>query len=166
MPRVVAAALLLLFCAAVNAQPRPCTGPEHRQFDFWIGEWSVTTPDGKHAGDNRIEAILDGCAFQESWRGAGGGRGFSYNAYDRERKVWHQTWVDAQGNLLLLEGGVTDGAMVLSGRQGRTLQRITWTPSRDGTVRQLWEASGDEGKAWKVVFDGLYRKSKEPLDKK
>jgi hypothetical protein len=21
--------------------PNPCSGPEHRQFDFWLGEWEV-----------------------------------------------------------------------------------------------------------------------------
>ena len=33
-------------------RPAPCTAPEHRQFDFWIGEWPVKTPDGKVAGAN------------------------------------------------------------------------------------------------------------------
>ena len=39
-----------------------------------------------------------------------------------------------------------------------TLNRITWTPNKDGTVRQLWEASTDQGKTWQVAFDGLYRR--------
>jgi hypothetical protein len=156
------AALLLLACADPGAQPdpKPCTAPEHRQFDFWVGDWRVTTPDGKHAGDNRIESILDGCALHESWRGASGGAGFSYNAYDEHRKVWHQTWVDRQGNLLLLEGGLREGSIVLSGTQGATLNRVTWTPRADATVRQLWEASADQGKTWKTVFDGIYRRRK------
>jgi hypothetical protein len=158
--RLFLAALLLALSTATPAQPRPapCGAPEQRQFDFWIGDWRVTTPDGKHAGDNRIERILDGCALQESWQGAGGGRGFSYNAWDRERKVWHQTWVDKQGNLLLLEGGLREGRMVLEGPQGTVRNRITWTPNADGSVRQLWETSADQGKSWKAVFDGLYRK--------
>jgi hypothetical protein len=160
--RIFALLVLLTLGAPVTAQapPKapPCSSPEHRQFDFWIGEWRVTTPDGKHAGDNRIERVLDGCALHESWEGAGGGRGFSYNAYDAQRKVWHQTWVDRQGNLLLLEGGLVDGAMVLSGAQGAALNRITWTPNRDGSVRQHWQVSTDEGKSWQTAFDGLYRR--------
>ena len=156
--RVLLAAILLAMGADVSAQRGSCSAPEHRQFDFWIGEWRVTLPDGKHAGDNRIEKILDGCALHESWQGASGGRGFSYNAYDRDRKVWHQTWVDKQANLLLLEGGLKNGAMVLSGTQGKTLNRITWTPNKDGSVRQLWETSADQGKTWQIAFDGLYRR--------
>lgn len=160
--RTLLAVVFLAMSTGATAQPKPqvqpCSGPEHGQFDFWVGEWRVTTPDGKHAGDNRIERILGGCALHESWQGAFGGRGFSYNAYDRDRKVWHQTWVDQQGNLLLLEGSLKDGAMVLSGTQGTTLNRITWTPNKDGTVRQLWESSTDQGKTWQSAFDGLYRR--------
>ena len=34
--------------------PAPCAAAEHRQFDFWIGEWDVTNPAGAVAGKNRI----------------------------------------------------------------------------------------------------------------
>ena len=39
-----------------------CADPAYRQFDFWIGEWQVHTPDGKLAGTNRITRrdIADG----------------------------------------------------------------------------------------------------------
>lgn len=37
-----------------------CTAPEHSQFDFWVGEWSVTDGEGKVVGTNTIEKILDG----------------------------------------------------------------------------------------------------------
>ena len=159
--RLPLAVLLLVAGTAASAQPpapNRCAAPEHRQFDFWVGDWRVTTPDGKHAGDNTIEKILDGCVLHENWRGASGGRGYSYNAYDAVRKVWHQTWVDRNGGVLLLDGAFKDGSMVLEGAQGTTLNRITWTPNKDGTVRQLWEASTDQGKSWQVAFDGLYRR--------
>jgi hypothetical protein len=35
--------------------------------------------------------------------------------------------------------------------------RITWSPSPDGSVRQLWESADSKG-AWAVVFDGRYTK--------
>lgn len=145
----------------------PCSAPEHRQFDFWIGTWTVTGADGEVAGENTIGAILDGCALLEQWRGeAGGGQvtGTSYNAYDARRKRWHQTWVDRNGLLLLLDGGLDgEGRMVLSGelpgREGGTaLHRITWTPVGPDEVRQKWEASRDGGASWETVFDGTYRR--------
>jgi hypothetical protein len=156
--RALIAALLLGFVTNVSAAPKACEAPEHRQFDFWIGEWSVTNPAGVHVGDNTIKPILEGCALSESWRGAKGGMGFSYSAYDKERKAWHQTWVDRDGTVLLLDGGVKDGRMVLSGPTGATQNRVSWEPRRDGSVRQHWETSADQGKTWQTVFDGLYRK--------
>ena len=35
-------------------------------------------------------------------------------------------------------------------------QRITWERQADARVRQLWEASEDEGATWAVAFDGFY----------
>lgn len=149
--------------ATPPAAKRPCTEPEFHEFDFWIGTWEVRTPDGKVAGTNRIEPILDGCVLQESWRGARGLQGSSLNMYVPSTKRWHQTWMDQQGTLLLLDGAFRDGSMVLRGESpssqkpgGVTQQRITWTPASDGTVRQLWEASEDAGKSWSTVFDGRY----------
>ena len=140
---------------------KPCAAPQYRQFDFWLGSWDVTEK-GKAAGTNRIESILGGCALHESWQGAGGSRGNSINFYDAPRGLWHQTWIDAAGNGLVLEGRYENGAMRLEGKRpgaapGTTdLHRITWTPLADGKVRQLWETSSDNGKTWTEVFDGLY----------
>jgi hypothetical protein len=148
---------------APTAARKACAASEHRQFDFWIGEWEVTTPNGAPAGRNRIESILDGCALRESWTGAKGGSGTSYNAYDRRSGRWHQTWVDNGGLVLLLDGTFADGRMVLSGETrdssgARVLNRITWQETAPGAVRQLWETSRDGGGTWSVAFDGRYRK--------
>ncbi len=137
-----------------------CTAAEHRQFDFWLGEWRVTTPDGKLAGINRIERVYDGCVLHERYGNGRGYRGESLNMYDPGRKVWHQTWVDNTGTLLLLEGGLKDGRMVLEGTTTAaegvvTRHRITWTPNADGSVRQFWESTDAKG-AWTTAFDGLY----------
>lgn len=146
------------------AQP-PCAAAEHRQFDFWIGEWEVTTPDGKPAGTNRITPILNGCVLLEEWTGAGGSVGKSFNLYDATRKRWQQTWVDGRGAILELHGGLTaEDAMVLAGERpapggnGTVLNRITWTPRSPTEVRQLWESSTDGGVTWTTAFDGTYRK--------
>jgi hypothetical protein len=146
-----------------TAARKACSSPEHRQFDFWIGEWEVTRPNGAPAGRNWIESILDGCALSESWTGAKGSAGNSYNAYDRQTGRWRQTWVDNGGLVLLLDGVFADGKMVLSGETrdssgARVLNRITWQETAPGAVRQLWETSRDGGRTWSVAFDGRYRK--------
>ena len=151
--------------AAENAKPSACAGVEHREFDFWIGDWEVRDPQGKVVGHNRIEKAHDGCVLIEHWTSVAGVTGTSVNIYDRDRGKWHQTWVDSGGGLLQLDGGVVAGAMVLKGEAAdadapskSATQRITWTPQPNGDVRQLWESSTDGGKSWKVVFDGRYTK--------
>jgi hypothetical protein len=148
-----------------EAQAGPCAGAEHRQFDFWLGEWQVRTADGKPAGANTIERRLGGCVLHESWRGTSGHRGHSYNIYDASRRQWHQTWVDDQGLLLQLDGGLTDGRMILSGETidsaGRRIrQRITWERVDRDKVRQLWESSADGGRTWTIAFDGIYSRAR------
>src|SRR5207248_7458697 len=140
---------------AANEKSPPCVAAQYRQFDFWQGDWDVRDASGKIVGRNRIVALHGGCALQESWIGEGGVSGTSLNIYDNDRKRWHQTWVDSSGGLLQLDGGIVNGAMVLRGKSSSaespskpTLQRITWTPQRDGRVRQLWESSSDTGKTW------------------
>lgn len=137
--------------------------PEAAQFDFWIGTWEVSDPSGKLVGLNRIERVENGRGLLETWRGASGSEGNSLNAYNAPKKRWQQYWVGA-GTVLELEGGLdAQGRMVLSDRDTRApgqklINRITWTPNADGTVRQHWETSDDDGATWKTAFDGLYRR--------
>jgi hypothetical protein len=146
--------------AAPSLASAPCDGPEYRAFDFWLGEWEVRTPAGKLAGINRITREYGGCVIHERYETGRGYSGESLNTYDAGRKSWHQTWVDNSGTLLLLDGGLRNGSMVLEGQTvaadaQATRHRITWTPRADGTVRQLWESAGGGGQ-WAVVFDGAY----------
>jgi hypothetical protein len=147
------------------ARPPACTSPQDRQFDFWLGDWKVTdNTSGRPEGTNRITRELRGCVLQEHWSGAQGGHGTSFNHYDAARKRWHQTWVDDSGGILYLDGGLKNGAMVLSGtrpgRGGRTItDRIEWTRRPDGSVRQWWRASRDGGATWTTSFDGIYRRA-------
>jgi len=159
--------ILLNITALSPAQTTPARPPESRQFDFWIGEWDVTEPDGKPAGTNTIEAIADGAGLLENWTGdpaAGGGTGKSLNTYNAAKKQWQQFWVGSGGGVLELAGAWANGNMVLTGEhdvRGRRLtERITWTPNADGTVRQYWQQSTDGGKTWQTAFDGLYRRKR------
>ena len=126
--------------SAQSPPPPACTAAEHRQFDFWLGEWEVTAPNGNVAGT-------------------------SLNAYDASSGRWHQTWIGSDGVLLLLDGAFRAGTMELSGvtvgRDGaKTHHRIRWTtlPGSPARLRQLWESSTDGGKTWAVAFDGTYQK--------
>lgn len=143
--------------------PAACSSPEYRQFDFWLGEWTVTNASGRFAGENHVALIQNGCALQENWTGADGGSGTSFNGYfDGDRK-WHQTWIDSRGGRLDLAGGFVAGKMILRGEipvrgePGRkVLHQVSWERHADGHVRQLWQSSADGGSSWTVVFDGTY----------
>lgn len=157
---------------ASQAPPPPaaqgCQDARSRQFDFWLGRWEVTNPAGKLAGRSRIESILGGCVLLENWDSPSGVSGKSFNLFNADTGSWEQFWVDNSGSRLHLSGGLHEGRMVLHGTQDkpnaqsglRQHERITWTPNADGSVRQLWETSTDDGKTWTVSFDGLYRRAK------
>ncbi|MET1257277.1 hypothetical protein [Aliikangiella maris] len=99
----------LLFSFQVTSTPpattAACSSGEYRQFDFWIGEWEVSNAKGEPVGNNHIFPILNGCALSENWQSVKGGKGVSYTFYDQNQKQWHQTWVDANGGALYLNGG-------------------------------------------------------------
>lgn len=167
---IILATMLLslpLAGTAAEGKVRPCDSEQHRQFDFWLGDWDVFNPAGDRIGENLVTLEQGSCVLHEHWRDVRGGTGESFNIYDVRRGVWHQTWVAATGNLLLLEGGLQDGAMVLSGEQptgpGKPviLNRITWTPLPDGSVEQRWDQSLDKGASWKSGFVGIYRRKPE-----
>lgn len=130
----------------------PCQTEAHRAFDFWVGDWIVYNPAGEVAGHNTIELVLGGCALHESWVSASGGEGHSYTFYDRANDRWHQTWIDANGGALYVDGNWNGEAMVLSDGTNR----ITWTPLDGGAVRQHWETTDDGGATWSTAFDGEY----------
>ncbi len=149
-----------------SSPPSPCkTRPEHRQFDFWVGEWDVLNPRGQQAGTSSVQLILGDCVIFENWTGTRGANGKSFNVYNAAKGKWQQTWVDNFGSILELFGEYKDGAMRLTGEtkgtDGRvTLSRLTFTRLDGGRVRQLWEQSTDGGKTWTVAFDGTYVRKK------
>ncbi len=142
---------------------RPCNTAEYRQFDFWLGEWQVKASGAANAtARNVIAASQDGCVITEQYT-AGAFTGMSLNFYDAAAKKWHQTWMSNNGAAVYLEGGLNKaGEMQLSdadlpaSKAAGTVNRVTWTPNADGTVRQHWQVSQDGGTIWLTRFDGLY----------
>lgn len=129
-------------------------------FDFWHGVWTVTEPEsGRLLGHSRVDKILGGKVLHEQWSGVDGYRGESFNTFDRDRKCWHQSWVSDNGTVLLLDGGLKDGAMDLRGMApDGELQRIRWSREDQGAVMQEWDSSSDAGASWRPRFRGIYRK--------
>jgi hypothetical protein len=144
------------------AAVEPCrAAPAFRQFDFWIGEWTVSDPKGNPAGTSSIQQMLGSCVLLENWTGAGSS-GKSFNIYDATDQKWHQTWVDDRGTHTHYVGGLVDGSMVITtdrpagGKPG--LARMTFSKLPAGQVRQHGESSTDGGKTWTTTFDLIYAK--------
>ena len=160
-------AALALAPAALSAQgsnlppANPCAAPEFRQFDFWVGYWDVYDAKGRQIANSLIEKVY-GCGIRENWRpfkGAGGG---SLNIYVPETGKWEQFWIDSGGTRALFVGGWNGKSMVIEGKWGGPLVRITYTANADGSVRQHGVQSTDEGKSWAPSFDLLYRPHEWP----
>ena len=161
--------------AAPPPKPFDCTAPEHRQFDFWVGEWDVvpnpeTRPasappqPGRKPAINIIEKAHNGCVIIENWDDRIGGTGQSFNVYDRVRKRWRETWVDSSGGLHEYWGELKDGNMMFEGEvplppasrfQGRRTIRLTFFPLGADKVRQFSESLNVDG-TWSVNYDLIY----------
>lgn len=160
--RCLLAVVMLLAADIAPAIESPCSDLAYRQFDFWIGHWQVSVQDGRKVGENLITPVQGGCALREQYTGAGGYAGESLTAYDARRKLWHQTWVDTAGQVLVLQGARVGTDIVLEGASetpsGQSAaHRIRWTPLDDGRVRQHWERRTGST-PWETVFDGYYRR--------
>lgn len=151
--------------------PQNCTAPEHKQFDFWVGDWEVYLTDKPEqmVGGSLIEKIYGDCVIRENWQPFTLQAGGSLNNYDSAQKIWRQTWVDSQNARVDFTGGLENGKMVLtglwkgSGGPGKDrLTRMTFSREAGGTVRQLGEVSSDGGKSWSESFDFTYKPRRKP----
>lgn len=179
---VFPAILLLAMSAATpalgsteaSAPPvKHCAGAEYRQFDFWVGSWDVY-PTGRDqlVAHSLIESVYNGCGVRENWmplktENSGG----SLNIYIPAEKLWRQTWIDSSGARVDFKGGWNGKAMVLEGfwqdfvAPGKgSLVRMTYSKAADGSVRQLGEASQDNGQSWQPSFDFTYRPAGRAAD--
>ena len=168
MKAYLSLSVALFFTITLMAQNKSCNccTEKHAEFDFWIGTWKVTNPDGTKAGENTIEKVQGECVLQENWTSATPGyTGTSNNFYNFKAKQWEQIWVDNKGQSLYLKGNKVGNQMIMrtddeTNAEGETFyHRVTWTDNEDGTVRQLWETI-TEGKEVSVAFDGLYKRKR------
>ncbi len=109
--------ITFFFIKSLSAQ-KPCSRPEFRQFDFWLGEWEAFTPNGNKGGDSKISLILDSCVILEEWTSANTQQGLiytgkSFNSDNAASKQWQQTWTDNTGNTTeFLSGEGSSGKIV------------------------------------------------------
>ena len=149
--------------------PIPCANaPERHRFDFWIGEWDVTTSakkDGSKGGNSVIQSVSGGCALLENWTSTKGGQGKSLNAYNPLVHEWQQYWIGQDGNVTEFRTSRFDGTSLSfltdNGPGPNLIGRLTFSPVESDLVRQHYESSGDSGKTWTTVYDLYYHRKRQ-----
>jgi hypothetical protein len=138
----------------------PCEAAEFHQLDFWVGRWDVY-PTGKDTlvAHSLIEKVY-GCGIRENWMPFSNQPGGSLSVYVPGEKHWEQFWIDSGGSRAFFTGGWNGSAMVISGKWGGPLVRMSYAKNADGSVRQWGEQSTDDGKTWAPNFDFTYRPAK------
>ena len=174
-----AAACLVMFLSAHSlpaetgaaASANPCAAAGQRQFDFWVGEWSLTWPGPKQGevqhGTNSIRRVMDDCVVEENFSGGDDMhlRGKSVSIFDTRAGKWKQTWVDNEGGYLDFVGEFRDGRMVLARDATRpdgsnVVQRMVFKNIGADEFDWSWESSTDGGKTWKVNWPIHYKRKK------
>lgn len=131
---------------------------------FWVGSWDVfNTADGVRYASSTVESIVGGCAISEFYDSpnapSGAYSGKSYSSFDPKDGLWHQFYVDVNGNPTWYWGGLDEGGALTMTSQGQNArQKMSYAPLADGSVRQIGRISTDDGKTWSVGYDYTYRR--------
>lgn len=160
----------VFFAAQAQSGKLPCSRPEYRQFDFWLGNWEAFGLNGKKAGDSKISVILDSCIILEEWTSASLVKGLryagkSFNTYNATTKQWQQTWVDnVGGSTEYLQGKFENSKIVFLtqpfkfNKDTMATRKLSFTPLSADKVRQHGEISKDNGVSWITEYDLEYRR--------
>jgi len=63
------------------SKPTFCSGPEYRQFDFWVGDWDAfDAGKAEVVARARVDRILDGCVLREDYERVNGLHGQSFQS--------------------------------------------------------------------------------------
>lgn len=140
-----------------------CTAAEFDQLDFWLGSWAVEGTNGLALGESEIAEDLDNCLIEQTLSTPKGYEARSFLGYDPRPGAWFQTFLDSEGQRLLLTGGLIGDRMVLTGKgpgpgsSGRDVDvRVTTWADGPDRVLQTWETSNDGGSSWKVELELVY----------
>ena len=139
--------------------PTTCVNrPANHAFDFLLGRWTIAPGSGEKTGMTQgaatvtFSADLDHCLIEEHLEGPAGYRGWSFAGYQPVLAVWKKTYVDNLGHRILLTGGPSGDAVVLTGTRqnadGELQVRVTYASAGADRATQRWEISRDGGATW------------------
>ena len=150
----------------------PCSSPEARQFDFWLGEWDLSWPaeqsggvkGERSTGRNSIRQMFGDCVIEENFTTDDGKfRGHSVSVFHESAGLWRQTWVDSAGGYLVFTGSFDGERMALSTepeqRDDETVvQRMVFGDITEDSLEWVWQGSRDGGATWNDLWNITYRR--------
>jgi hypothetical protein len=145
----------------------PCSAStESRQFDYWLGDWTITYPGAPGGSTSTVRLELDKCMVVERWDGGKGHSGENLFAYSADDKKWHGMFADNQGRAHVFEGKVAGGVAEFYGPSRgpngeAVLNRIRIIRISGDKVEQSWEKSTDNGGTWTTGFRGEYSRKNQ-----
>ena len=148
---------------------KPCSGPEYRTLDFWVGDWVATWDNGdgtQGTGTNRITRDEHGsCVITEHYHSDDGTLdGFSVSTYRPGLKQWRQTWVDDQGGYFDLVGGPvndTDHSFYFENKRVSDAQphnRMIFQDVKPDSFTWRWQAKKKADDPWTDSWVIKYRR--------
>jgi hypothetical protein len=137
---------------------------ESRQFDFWLGDWTIAAPGGSSSSSSKVSLSLDQCLLVEKWDGGKGHAGENMFAYSVDDKSWYGMFADNMGRAHVFTGHVMSGVAEFDGTNRgpngeRVLDKVKVVRMAPNKVEQTWEKSTDNGATWTTVFRGEYNRS-------
>lgn len=168
--------LSTVFAQSTDSKAKSCNETENRQFDFWIGEWSIKQKilrtDGKWFeadAETVVTPALDGCALFENWSGTvlffwegmktpQKIKGFSVRSFDPKSQKWVINWMDTrnpqfnafEGNFADEKGEFFRTIKTTEGKE--TIARIVFSDITKTSVNWELAVSPDKGKTWQTLW--------------
>ena len=161
-------AAVALASAQEASPPPPCSAPEYRQLDFWVGEWELEYDRGDGTTGSATNSItkdeFGSCVIVERFAMPTGYSGASYSIYDRGKKQWRQMWVDNNGGTFTLVGGPAEGQphrfelrTVEPTGPTQLLRRMIWEDVEPDRLVWRWQSLQGDG-SWKDEWVLNYRR--------
>ena len=168
--------LLCAFLASVAQNPPqpPKPGPEHKNLNFFAGNWTLSGdvkpgpmgPGGKFTGTERNEWMPGGFFLLSHSKGSGAlgeESALAVHGYDAEKKVYTYDEFSSTGENVHATG-TFDGKvwtwtseMTMGGKPMNGRYALTQTSATSCTFK--FDLSQDGGKSWTTVMEGSGKKA-------
>ena len=159
-----------------NGDGPVCAAKEHRQFDFWLGDWKIRQKLLKADGtwfeadaQTSVRSALDGCALVEHWSGdvlffwegmksPESMKGLSVRAYDPKSKSWTINWMDTRAlrfgeHVGVFSNGKGEFFRTVRNPDGKeTTTRITFSNITKSSVHWDLAVASPDRESWQTVW--------------